>query len=155
MKRALVLLLILIPSIAFAKYCPTCLRTYQAQTPRGQTRVIYKWISRVGSGALPLDLPSVKQLFSEDAVITVNGKRMATGQQAIYDLFHTELLSKKLIESQMKQILTEGKNSSLKYEFITEKNGAKYRNLAITLFHFENHKITDWWDLRYTTQFNG
>jgi len=162
MKRSLLFLLLFFPSLGLAKYCPACLQTFQAQTTIGQANILYRWLDRTMSGKMPLKLSDTKRLFSEDLLMSINGKRVAMDARGAYTFFYTTLQQQKLLESRLEQVIVDENNVVLKYQFITERKRkrsksltGKYRTLAITMLHFKHHKVDSWWELRYTTRIKG
>jgi len=171
MKRSLLFFLLFFPLLGLAKYCPACLKTFQAQTIRGQARILYSWLDRTLSGKMRLKLSDTKLLFSKDTVITINGKRIAVDARGAYEFFYTTQQQKqKLLESRLEKIIVDENDVVLKYQYITERRKkassayrklavpgstflpGKYRTLAITLLHFKHHKVESWWEVQYTTR---
>jgi len=156
MKRGLLLFLFLFPSLAFAKYCPACFHTFQARTPAGQAKIIYRWLDQTMKGKAPLKLSDTKRLFSKSVTININGKRVARNPQGVYKFFSRMKQRQKLLESHLDQLLVDGKNVVLRYHFVTQKkrhvtvNTKKHRRLAIVILHFQNHQLKSWWEVQHT-----
>jgi len=166
MKRSLFFFfLLLFPSLGFAKYCPACLKTFQAQTVRGQANVLYNWLNKTISGKIPLKLSDTERLFSKDTTININGKRVAMNVRGAYKFISAVVQEhQKLLESRLEQVIVDENDVVLRYQYITEQKrkvasrftipGAKrlpgkYRTLAITVLRFKNHKVESWWEVRY------
>lgn len=143
-KVILFLLLLSLPSLGFAKQCPTCLKVFQSQTVRGQTRLLYQWLSKVMSPKNPLKYGNVKRLFNKNITITVNGNRMASGLPATYRYLMRLKRTQPLEDSKLRRILVDGQHAALQFQTITRQKGQRYRTLVITILEFKEHKLLYW-----------
>lgn len=150
MKRIfLFLLLISLPIFSFAKYCPTCFETFQAQTIRGQSQLLYRWILAVMNPENKLNYSDVKQLFDADVMMTMNGSRVAYGIPAVYHYFLVLRQHQSLQESKLQLLLVDGQHAAIQFQKITKHGGKKYHSFHILILEFKGHKVVDWSDISH------
>ncbi len=154
MKRSLIIILLLcFPTVIFAKYCPACLQTYQAQSIRGQAKLVYQWSHRIIKSKKMMKLSDFKQLFDRHFRMVVNGKNVARGVRGTYRYFYSTRRKSKLLESRLNEILVDQNKAALAYQTITKRrNGGKYRSLVITILTFKHHKVDNWKEVSYSSR---
>lgn len=151
MKKILVLLvLVAVPSVGFAKYCPTCLKTFQQQTVRGQTKTIYQWMLGALNQRKPIKYNNLKILFNKKVRITVNGKRVAYGTGEAYRYLLKMRQQQVLLNAQLQSLLVDGRQAAIQYQTISQRRGRKYRTLTIAILRFRGHQLLSWSSVRHT-----
>jgi len=154
MKKALLgLLLLSLPWTGYAKYCPTCIHTYQTQTTRGHTHLVYQWVVRALRPDSAVTLKQFSTLFDDSATLTWNGKQVADDLNSAFRYFMKSQHQQPLVEAQLTQLLVDGeKHAALSYQLVTRQhnNHSLHRSLVMVILTFKAHKVTNWQAVSYT-----
>lgn len=151
-KAALLLILISLPLFAFAKYCPSCLNTFQVQTIRGQSQLLYRWMIKAMNPKNPLKQQNIKALFDKKITIFINGRRIATGLPATYQYLIRLRQQHPLLESKLRKLLVDQNYVAISYQKITGRKRNKYRTIVMAILEFKGHKLIEWRSLTHTTK---
>ena len=153
MKKLFLLLgLLCLPTLGFAKYCPTCFQTFQVQTTRGKSKLFYHWLVIALNPNNPIKYKNFQTLFDKNITITSNGNRVAQGLPAAYRYLIRKRQQWPLLASSLKTMLVDGQQAAIEYQMITQHRGQKYRFLIITILEFKRHKVFDWTSVSYITK---
>lgn len=150
-KILIVLLLSILPLLSFAKYCPTCLETFQGQTTRGQTQLFYRWLIKAMNPATPLNKKEISHLFSKKAVIYKNGQRKATGLNEITQYLKQLRETQSIVSAKMTKLLVDQNHGVIAYQTITKSKNTKKRNLIVAIIEYKGHKVIEWRCLSHST----
>lgn len=151
MKKVFVFLLLFsLPTLSFAKYCPSCLETFQSQTVRGETQILYLWLMKIRNPKNPFKFKKFKLLYAKDIKMTVNGTVVVRGLPAAYRYF-IHLRQKLPIKAyKLNNLLADGPNAALEYQIITQQKGRRYRSFVMVILQFKAHKLSSWSEVSHT-----
>ena len=150
MKRVLLFLCLLsAPVIVFAKYCPTCLQTYQNQTTRGQAQLFYRWSTAIMNPKNRIKSKDFRIVFSKNIKMVVNGTTVAYGIPAAYAYFMKIRSRNPVRVSQLQETVAEKNKAAIQYVTITRSRGRKHRNLVLAILGFEGHKIISYYGISH------
>ena len=152
----IIILLLCFPTTIFAKYCPACFATYQAQTIRGQAKLVYSWTNRIMTSKKTAKLSDFKRIFSKNFTMVINGRTVAKGIRGTYQYFYFARKKSKTLESRLEQVIVDRNKVALQYQVISKRrNGKKYRYLIVSILHFKHHKLDTWWEVSHAIPLNG
>jgi len=153
-KIIIFLCLLTLPLIGYAKYCPSCLNTFQAQTVHGQTELLFQWLMKVMNPKYPLKQQDIKHLFDKNASIIINGHRVARGFTGIRHYLVKIRRYDPLLEFKLRQLLVDQKQTVIAYQLVSKRRRHKYRSVIIAILEFKGSKLLYWWSVAHTTRIN-